>query len=257
MNYRKAHKKILAVKALLLEPSSTFSKAKSVSTLLRGIHKDTDAALDRFEAELATFEKIHNGEFVILGAEHLPENTEEEKKRKRALLLFLSTWNRLKSEVVRVEAELAASNEASNTAGKVTGWGRIFKGAKGPLGIITVAAVGIVITMQVTSVQLIIENEGCGTLVASAVPISLPGFSLPKEPISSGSSGVATLPPLVVSVDGTSGSVLSLKALTFSTKFELPNNITDILVNDVSLLGKAQDINLADKKSHILRLVCS
>ena len=257
MNYSDAHKRLLAVQALLLEPSTTREKFSSIRALLKGVHPDIDRALDACEREISTIEKFMQGAVIELMGERLPESTEEEKKRKKALLFFINTWNSLKGEVTRVQGELQASNNAQNSADKASYWGRIFNFAKGPFGIITVAAVGLVILLQTTSVSLTIRNDGCGTMQTSAsIPVSLPGISLPSEPIESGGSAVARIPPLTFTVDGTVPGLVTLKALTFSATFQLPNNITGVTLDRVSLMHKKQDIHLSESKEHTLTLSC-
>lgn len=257
MNYQDAHKKILAAQTLLSSGAGTSSKLKSVSTLLQGIHPRTDAALARAEKEYDAFEKLYGGEIIELGVEQLPENTEEQKKRKKALLLLFNTWDTLRDEVARVDAELTAAHGSGDGGSQVSLWGKILNFAKGPLGIFTIVAVGAVLVMQKTSVEIAIKNEGCGTMVASGgMPFSIPGLSLPKDPIPNGGTGIAVLPPLTVTVDGTQSRVFTLKALKFSTTFNLPNNITDVTLNGSSLLGKKQDVRLGDQKQHTLAFVC-
>lgn len=239
-----------------MEPTTTREKFSHVCTLLKGTHPKIDELVVHCEKALSTIGKIEQGDVIGLSADHLPENTEEEKKRKKALLLFINSWRNLKSEVARVQAELQNPNNSHTGAEQASMWGRIFKSAKGPLGVITVIAVGVV-ALQQTSVQLIIQNNGCGTLQPSGVPISIPGFKLPQEAILSGGSAVATIPPLAMSVDGTKAGLLSLTALKYSLGFELPSSIKDVTLDGVSLLGKKTEVHLSDKDEHVLVLRCS
>lgn len=258
MEYKEAHKKILAARALLLEPTTSLEKFSSIRELIAGVHPGLDELLASSERELAMLEKMFNGAVIELSANHLPENTDEQKKRKKALLLFISSWNKLKSEVARVQAELAAANGTETPSTKRSHWGRIISLAKGPLGIITVVAVVAVVALQATSVQISIENKGCGTLqVYGSLPIPLPGFSLPKDPIPSGGSGVVTIPPLSVTVNGTKPGMLTLKALSFSATFELPSTLKSVTMDGAALLGKTTVISLSAKKLHALILTCA
>ena len=249
-------KRILAAKVILFEPATTRAKFSSVRSLIEGINPGLDKTLKEVDEAFATVEKVLGGEVIQLTAENLPEETEEQKKRKRALLFFISTWNKLKGEVARVERELESSQQG-DAVGQTSAWGKIFAVAKGPLGIITIAAVGIVLAMQFTSVKITIANEGCGTMQTSAtIPVSLPGLSIPSDPIPSGGRATATIPPLPITVDGTREGVLTLNSLKFSASFQLPGNISDVTLNEVSLLGKKTDVSLSDRKDHLLVLSC-
>ena len=134
-------------------------------------------------------------------------------------------------------------------------WGRIFSFAKGPLGIITIIAVGAAIVLQTTSVQVTVKNIGCEAIDLSYVPVALPGLSLPQTPIASGSSGVVTLPPLSITVDGTVPDRFGITAVGFSTSFEAGG--VDITVNGTSLRGKKTTINLGERKNHSVIVTCS
>ena len=256
MNYREAHRRVLAAQTLLLEPSTSREKFNSISTLIRGINPKLDDALTLCEEQLATMDKIYHGALIELSLEHLPEFSEEQKRRKRALVVFVNTWNQLKGEVARASAELDAAQHSPDAVQKTSHWGRIFNFAKGPFGLVTVLAVTIAVAAQTAAVRITIHNSGCGTLLPSG-SISLPGFSLPKDPILSGGTAVMIIPPLTVQVDGTKRGALVLKAFTFTASFQLPGNILDVTLDDVSLPGKTQSIRLLDKKEHTLTLHCA
>ena len=254
MDRKEVQKRLLAAYSLLAEPTTTREKFNHVSTLIRGIHPHLDSALERSHEALSTLDKIVAGDVITLSAEHLPENTEEEKRRKKYLLLFIHSWKDLQSEVSRVSAEF--QNQAQTPAQQGSRWWRIVKGAKGPLGVITVVAVGLV-ALQTTSVQVTIQNKGCETLYPSGSIPSIPGFSLPKDPIASGSSAVMTIPPLSLHVDGTKKGTMLLSALNYSFTFELPGNVTDVTLDGAHLLGATTDVHLSDAKEHTLVLRCN
>src|SRR3989344_4631144 len=252
MDPKQAHKRLFAAKALLLEPTTTREKFSAVRNLIEGINPEIDKALLQVDEAILTVEKVIGGRVIQLGAEHLPENTEEEKKRKRALLFFINTWNKLKSEVVRVTAELEHSEQAQTPAEHVSVWGRIFNIAKSPFGIITIVAVGIVVAMQTTSVEVVIQNQGCGTLQPFAsIPFSLPALSPPKAPIPNGATATATLPPLPVNTDGTAQGMVTMRALTLTMTIQLPSNIRDVTLNGTSLLGKESKVYLSERQEHV------
>ena len=257
MDAREVRKRLQAVQTLLLEPSTTREKFNSVRDLIRGINPQLDGALSRIEQHFATWSHIESGDVIHLTADHLPENTEEEKKRKKWLLLFINSWKQLKSEVARMQGEFDASQGSNTPTDTGSLLGRILWKAKGPLGIITVLAIGVV-ALQQTGVEIMIQNQGCGTMqVSGSIPISLPGLKMPKEPIPSGGSSVVELPGLTVNVDGRASGVLSIGILSYALTFQLPSNIEDVTMNGTSLLGKKTEVKLSERDTHTLTLICS
>ena len=103
MNSREARKRLQAAQTLLLELSTTREKFTAIRNLINGIHPKIDSALHQCDEHLSTWDKIESGDVIHLTADHLPENTEEEKRRKKFLLLFIKSWKDLKGEVARVE----------------------------------------------------------------------------------------------------------------------------------------------------------
>ena len=256
MDYSDAKKRLLAAQAILLEPTSSFEKLSSVRKLIAGVHPRIDAILAQTDKELDALQKVIGGDVIGLSANNLSERTEEEKKRKRYLLLFLKTWNSLKSEVARVQAEFDAGQNAPDAVSHASHWGRIFNFAKGPFGIITIVAAALVATSAATSVKITIYNQGCPTMVPSAsMPIPIPGISFPKDPLVSGSSGEMSIPALPLTVDGTNVGRLTASSLKFNMSFEL-GEVDQVTFDGQELLGKVTDIKLAEKKSHDLVFIC-
>ena len=257
MEYQEAKKRLLAARALLLEPTTTYEKVSSLHAMLKGVHPALDKALAQCQDALSTLEKISSGAIIELTAENLPEETEDQKKRKKALLLFINTWKQLQSEVMRIQQELQQAQNSGSPSGSRSVWAKIFGVVKGPLGIITIVAAAIVLAMNYTSVQIAIHNEGCGTMqVAASIPLSLPGLSIPTDSIPDKGSATATIPPLTLNVDGTKPGLVALQALTLNVTFQLPSDIKDVTMNGVSLLGKKQAVHLSERKEHNLTLVC-
>lgn len=89
----------------------------------------------------------------MLSAEHLPEDSEKQKKRKKALLFFIANVKDLQSEIKRIDAEFSQTSGVSESV-----WwhaGRIIKFAKGPFGLVTMLAVvivGVFLFMQKSSI---------------------------------------------------------------------------------------------------------
>lgn len=134
--------RILAANKLLTEETTTREKFEAIRALIKGINPRLDKTLEASSKALSDLEKVQKGDFVQLSAEALPEETEEEKKRKRAILLFIKSWKDLQSEVERVRMELG--KEGQTPAEQVSSMARIISLVKGPFGIITIAAVVIV-----------------------------------------------------------------------------------------------------------------
>ena len=249
MNSKDMAKRLQAAQTLLLEPTTTREKFSSIRQLIHGINPQIDEHLSRIDQHLSTWDKVESGDVIHLTAENLPENTEEEKKRKKYVLLLITSWKQLQGEVARVSAEVNANGSTDASS-----WGRIISGAKGPVGLITVVALAVV-ALQQTSVGLTIKNDGCPTFQPSGVAISIPGFSLSKESIPDGGFAKMTIPPLSLHIESNSNTI-TMGALNYNVVFDLPSNISDVVLNGESLLGKTSDVQLSQKDEHTLVLEC-
>ena len=249
-------KRFDAALALFYDPSVSLGTLASLRKLIEGINPELDKRLKESHEKLSELEKYYEGDVVQLTADNLPERTEEEKKYKRALLLFIKSWKDFESEIKRVSAELSESKNEADTKNNAGNLKKIFSKTKGPFGIITLLAVGAAVTLQVTSVNLIIKNNGCGTMTPTSLPIPLPGLSLPSSPIESNGSAVAVLPALSFTIDGTELTVLKISALKFNLSFEIPSNMKDVQLDGVSLLKKKTEVKLWEKKDHEIVFSC-
>ena len=139
------YQKILAAEKLLFEETTTVGKIDSIRTLLKNIDPRIDETLNLLIKTLSNLEKLYKLEIIELTAENLPQETEEQKNRKKRILLFIRTWNQLKSEVNRVKTQLEQSqlNNKNSKENKMETFEKIASGAKGPFGLITLAAVVI------------------------------------------------------------------------------------------------------------------
>lgn len=137
--------KIEASLKLLSEDSTTFEKFESIFTLIRGADSRLDKALERTSKALSTLKNLQEGDYIELSAEALPEKTEKEKKRKKALLWFIKTWSELKSEVKRVKETLDSKQQGDTPKSKF----EITSFAKGPFGLITLTAAVVVLGMVI------------------------------------------------------------------------------------------------------------
>lgn len=139
MNPQDARDRFLASHKLLLDQSTSLEKFEQIRTLIKGINPKIDKVLAQCSKRLSQVEHLQKGEVIELTAENLPENTEEEKKRKKAILYFIKSWKTLVSEVERVKRELE-SDQQVRTSNQQT-FTRILSGAKGPFGLLTIAAI--------------------------------------------------------------------------------------------------------------------
>ena len=246
MNYKEVQKRLDAAQRIVNASSTTPDKIRSLATLLSGINPNLDAALKEVNRSFATLEKMEKMEIITLTVEAIPEITEKDKRRKKFLLLFLKSWHDLQKETVRVEAELKELDKHPHDQGaQMNALGNVFGMAKGPLGIVTVVAVAAV-AVQMLSVTVTIKNEGCDPISpVSKFPIILPGIRLPNEPIPSGGSATATLPPVSLTVDGTQRGTIVLSGLGQNYIFELSDPSMNFLYNGASLLGTQTEIKLS------------
>lgn len=138
MNIEDSKKRFEVAEKLLAEDSTTVEKVESGFTLLRGIHPKIEKVLEPASRAFANLKKLQEGKIIEMSAENLPAQTEEQKKRKKALVLFIKTLKDLRSEVERVKSEL----EKGQTSGsQISSIAKIASFAKGPFGVITLAAV--------------------------------------------------------------------------------------------------------------------
>lgn len=261
LDFKDLNLRFTAAQKLLDDDSTSVEKFRALKKLLEGVNPEVDAKLARASKTLSKVEKIYKHKVIQLTAEHLAETTKKEKRRKKLLLLFLSRWNKLKSEVKRVKKELEreapeGESQTGHTAKKA---GRIARFAKGPLGSITAVATVIaagLIALDRLAVEVTIQNSGCDTLNPQvSVPISLPGLKLPTEPIPNGASATAVVPPLTFTVDGTRNKVVNLSALGLNFDFAYSGDVS-VNLDGRELIGSRTTVNLGSQKQHQLILSC-
>lgn len=146
MDPKENKKRILAAYKLLTEETTTLEKFESVRTLLRGANPTIDKHLDNVSRAFSDLEKLHKGEVVELTAKHLPSKTEEEKRRKRALLLLIKSYKELQSGVERVKSgiERLGEDKTPSAQEKISTFGRILGFTKGTFSLLTLAALAVV-----------------------------------------------------------------------------------------------------------------
>lgn len=255
MKYQDALDRLQAAGVILADTSLSREKFVQLQKLVKGVNPTLDKVLSRAGKEWDKLMRFEKGEVVDLIAHELPEGTEEEKKRKKRLLLFLSLWKDLQKEVTRVKGELVKSSGDHPSQNQAQGWGNILAGAKGPLGLVTAVAV-VWVLLETTAVEITVANRGCDTMYPTSYSsIPLPGISLPKEPIAAGETGIVRLPPLTLNADGTTPGAVRLSAFNFNYTFDVPSDV-DITFNGQLLNGSRSVLNLRQQKHHELVVSC-
>ncbi|MBI2594584.1 hypothetical protein HYW39_02700 [Candidatus Curtissbacteria bacterium] len=180
MDLASQKQKIEAAYSLLSAESTTVEKFDSASKLLAGINPKIDKKLQVCAEALLIIANIQRGEIIDLSARNLPEKTEEQKKRKRAILAFIKTFKELKGEVERVKKELQNLNQSTTTS-----LGRIAALAKGPFGLITALALVIVLAIAfMRGNQPQTRNQiQTATVSPQATPSPTPALSPATTPI--------------------------------------------------------------------------
>lgn len=257
MDAKTVQKRIVAAQELLQKGTLDASTIPSLRTLLYDIHPKLNAALDAVAKAGVKVTHLQKGEAISLAIDSLPEFSPEDKKRKKALLLFLGYWNTLKSEVTRVEKEIGSDFSQKSIADKAGSAWNIFGAAKGPLGILTLIAVGVV-ALKVTEVSVVIKNIGCAPIEpAASVAVNIPGLMLPNQSIPAGGSAVAKLPPLQVHVDATDRSDIQVQIYGMRYNFSGVSRSMRVVFDDKTINGSSVDINLGSQKQHTLVISCN
>lgn len=236
-------KRLAAAQEILAARELDRATFESLRKLLAGINPRIDAVLAAAGKAFKQADQLVQGDVLELVLEGIPDATPEDKKRKKAILLFLKFWNDLKSEVTRVEKEMGHP-------------GNILAGAKGPLGIITLIAAAIV-ALKATEVTVRIQNAGCRPMTpVTNFSVNVPGLQLPKETIPSGGAGIAKLPPLTANVDATDPNFIRLTMYGMMQTFALESADIQLIFDGKMLNGVHTKIDLGSSKEHTLVIQC-
>lgn len=253
MDYKAIEKRLLAAQSILETDTLNRATFDSLKTLLSGVCPRLDNVLAQTAKAFKHADQLQKGDGIELAIEGLPEMTPEQKKRKKAILLFLKLRNDLKSEVVRVKKEFAKDTHTKHHA---NAWGAIVAGAKGPLGIVTLIAVGVV-TLKMTEVSVTIKNMGCEPISPiTNVSITIPGLKLPNGVIPTGGEAVAKLPPVTITVDATSSNMIRLNAYGIRQEFSLGSSRMRFVFDGAPLNGTSTSIRLGSQKEYVLVVQC-
>lgn len=202
--------KIEAFGKVLNGESTTFDKLESALALLKGASPNIDKQLDRVLLHLANLRNLQEGDIVELTLANLPERDEKEKKRKKAILFLLRSIRELRSEIERVQKELSRGERGEQTSTQTLG--NTFAFAKGPFGIITLVAFGVVVAALFLN-----RGQPQKSTTISVSPMSSPAVATPS-PVSATSSPRVSPSP----VDG--GKV---KVITFDDE-KIPLSQLDV-----------------------------
>ena len=256
MDGKMVKQRMMAAQVLLEKKTIDASTISELKTLLSGFHPTLDKSLKRAEAAFLAIDKAGKGDVVELTLVALPDVTHEQKRRKKAILFFLKFWNDLKSEVERVQKEMGDDFAHQSIEKKAGSLGAILGAMKGPLGIITVLALGIA-ALKMTEVSILVKNIGCAPLLPADTPaISIPGLSIPHQTIDSGTTAVAKLPPLPISVDATAGSTITVSVLGAHYTFQLGSSQVQVIFDGTVVSGTKTEVSLGSRKEHILDIRC-
>jgi hypothetical protein len=241
---------------LLAEKTTSLDKIQKISALIKGINPKIDKQLETISKIAGKIQKVQSGDVINLSLEQLPEKSEKEKKRKKLLLLLIARFRDLQSEVGRINEVVLETAQTT----KVVKSGKIVTTMKGPLGMVTIAAAGIVAISSLLNskaVNVTIKNEGCRPIQpVIEKTINLPGLKLPSSAITSGSQDMAVIPGIKFKLDATEGKEVDLSAMGISRSYGLPGEIVDIVYDGQSLLGKSTEINLGSAKTHEVVVRC-
>lgn len=243
---------------LICEETTTLDKIQKISTLLKGLNPKIDQHLENISNAAKKIQQIQSGKVIDLAVEKLPEETKEQKERKKWLLFLWNNWNDLKSEVERINN---LQNTSPSGQENLTGVAKILSTMKGPLGLVTVAAAGIVAVAGLINSKTVIvnvKNDGCQPIGPfTETTINLPGLKLPNKAIIGGGQEAFVVPGINILVDVGQDKNISFSALSLSGDYRLPAGTKDILYDGQSLMGKVTKIKLSGAKLHNVIVKCN
>lgn len=138
-------KRLDAAHKLLSGNTTGLTQFESIRTLLSGIDKDMDRSLAACSKAIRDIGRLKNGELIPVVAENLPEDTQQNKKKKKRILAFIRTWQQLHQEFHRVRKEVSKwdyrpGESEALSSNNISVIAKIASGIKGPFGFITLVA---------------------------------------------------------------------------------------------------------------------
>jgi hypothetical protein len=251
----KNKEKIKTALSLLCEDSTTLGKVEKVLALLPGIDPKTDKIISSSKEIIAKINQVGGGEVVELSLDKLPEKTKKQKKLKKLIILLLSNWKSLGSEVARIN-EVVSTTGTAATGVKT---GKILATMKGPLGIVTIGAAAIVAGSKLLSnmaVEVKVSNIGCGPIGPFiSKEVNIPGLKLPNKAIVEGQDGLITIPPIKMIANLNRGDS-QISTMGFKQAFGLPSQYSEIIFDGQEMIGKETAVDLGSSKKHGLIIKC-
>ena len=111
--------------------------------------------------------------------------------------------------------------------------------------------------LNASAVDIVVHNNGCDTLqVPVGLPVAIAGVKLPQGPIPPGGQGLARVPRVTMTVDGTEPGGVSVTIVGVTTKVRFGGRVASIELDGEQILGQIVTFNLADRKSHELVITC-
>lgn len=175
MDPTKIREKLTAAEILTKGDSTTVDKATSLITLLKGLDRRVDKKLKTLSKSLSTIKNIQEGNVIEFAADKLPEETEKEKKRKKAIIFFIKSIKELKSELERVKRQLDQQTRGEQTSTETAA--QIAARVKGPFGLLTIAAiiaVGGFVFVKGKTTQNQPPPQSTQTIVTTPTPTPIP-----------------------------------------------------------------------------------
>jgi hypothetical protein len=141
-------------------------------------------------------------------------------------------------------------------------------GVAGPivLGAFIAAALAIgggVAYANATAVEVTIINQGCrpvricqGVVPALDLLLGVVDGELPAHPIPAGAQGTMRLPAANLTLDGTQRGTIRVSVLGLPPAAIGCGDVSEMLLDGQSLLGRQSEIHLGDQKAHRLVLRC-
>ena len=158
MPYANDHKQRLeAALKLLNSDTASLDRIESIAVLLKDLNPRLNKLLDDAHKLLSDIKKLQKGDIIELSVEHFSEHEENDKKRKKLILLFIRTLKDLKSEVNRLQTELIHNKPHT------INYGRVIAFAKGPFGLVTLMALIILGVFVLTSKKQSVQKESVVT----------------------------------------------------------------------------------------------